>query len=75
MWAKDTLCVSYLLYGPKAYVDRIKYITDSMMSSALINPRHACAKRVTVVGPCVCVCVCVSVCMSVRTRYSGSMRD
>ena len=28
----------------------------------LINPRRACAARVTVVVPCVCVCVCVCVC-------------
>ena len=26
-----------------------------------VNPRHACAVRVTVVVLCVCVCVCVSV--------------
>ena len=26
---------------------------------SLINPRRACAARVTVVGLCVCVCVCV----------------
>ena len=32
----------------------------------IINPRRACAARVTVVVSC----VCVSVCMSVRTRYS-----
>ena len=25
----------------------------------IINPRRACAARVTVVVPCVCVCVCV----------------
>ena len=31
----------------------------------VINPRRACAARVTVVGLCVCVCVCVSVCLSV----------
>ena len=32
----------------------------------LINPRCACAERVTVVVSCVCVCVCVcvSVCLS-----------
>ena len=31
----------------------------------LINPRHACPARVTVVGSvCVCVCVCVPVCYS-----------
>ena len=29
-----------------------------------INPRRACAARVTVVGLCVCVCVCVCVCLS-----------
>ena len=29
---------------------------------SLINPRRACAARVTVVVLCVCVCVCVSVC-------------
>ena len=28
-------CV-YRLYGPKAYVDKMKVITDSMMSSGLI---------------------------------------
>ena len=26
----------------------------------VVNPRRACAARVTVVVPCVCVCVCVS---------------
>ena len=52
----------------------------------IINPRRACAERVTVVvRVCVCVCacvracvracVCLSVCMSVRTRYSGSTRN
>jgi len=29
----------------------------------IINPRHACAARVTVLGLCVCVSVCVSVCL------------
>ena len=33
----------------------------------IINPRRACAERVTVVVSCVC--------MSVRTRYSGSTRS
>ena len=27
----------------------------------LVNPRRACAARVTVLGLCVCLCVCVSV--------------
>ena len=30
-------------------------------SQVVINPRRACAARVTVVGLCVCVCVCWSV--------------
>ena len=29
---------------------------------SLVNPRRACAARVTVVGLCVCVCVCLFVC-------------
>ena len=28
------------------------------MTENIINPRRACAARVTVVVPCVCVCVC-----------------
>ena len=35
---------------------------------SVINPRRACAARVTVVVPCVCLSVCLSVCYS----YSGS---
>ena len=54
----------YRLYGPKAYVDKMKVITDSMMSSGLINPRRACAARVTVVVLCVCLSVCLFVCLS-----------
>ena len=30
----------------------------------IINPRRACAARVTVVVLCVCLCVCVCVCVS-----------
>ena len=39
----------------------------------IINPRRACAERITVVVSC--VCVCVSVCLPVRTRYSGSTHN
>ena len=38
-----------------------------------INPRRACAERVTVVVSCVYVSVCLSICP--HTRYSGSTRD
>ena len=52
-----------------------RHCTDAFV----INPRRACAERVTVVVSCVClsVCmyVCMYVCMSVRTRYSGSTRS
>ena len=30
----------------------------------IINPRRACAARVTVVGLCVCLFVCLFVCLS-----------
>ena len=36
-------------------------VVYSLISTLLINPRRACAARVTVVGS-VCVCVCVCVC-------------
>ena len=41
---------------------------------SLINPRRACAARVTVVVLCVCLCVCVCVCVSVSTysRTTGT---
>ena len=37
----------------------------------LINPRRACAARVTVVALCVCVCVCVCVfvCLCVQAAH------
>jgi len=47
---------------PFAYTN---YLYHSFVPS-VINPRRACAARVTVLGVCVCVCVfvCVSVCLS-----------
>ena len=41
----------------------------------VINPRRACAARVTVVGS-VCLCVCMSVCLSVKSHltYGASVR-
>ena len=35
----------------------------------IINPRRACAARVTVVVLCVCVCVCVCVCLRLFSDY------
>ena len=37
----------------------------------LINPRRACAARVTVVVLCVCVSVCVCVCVYDYSRTTG----
>ena len=42
----------------------------SFMNFIIINPRRACAERVTVVVSCVCVCVCVCVCACVRACLS-----
>ena len=36
----------------------------------LINPRRACAARVTVVGLCVCLSVCLSVCRRLFSHYT-----
>ena len=35
----------------------------------IINPRRACAARVTVLGLCVCVCVCLCVCLHLFSPY------
>ena len=37
----------------------------SQLSLLIVNPRRACAARVTVVVLCVCLSVCLSVCMYV----------
>ena len=50
-------------------------VSFNAVAFLVINPRHACAERVTVVVSCVCLSVCMYVCMSVRTRYSGSTRS
>ena len=54
----------------------LTYMTEAprvLHFSAFINPRRACAARVTVVGS-VCLRVCVSVCLSVcylQSRFSN----
>ena len=37
----------------------------------LVNPRRACAVRVTVVVLFVCMCACINVCMCVCVRNTG----
>ena len=45
------------------------------LHSAFINPRRACAARVTVVGVCLSVCVCVCVCVSVKSHLTSRMSN
>ena len=49
--------VSLILHGGHS-AKQVSVINALYLS--FINPRRACAARVTVVVPCVCVCVCVS---------------
>ena len=52
-------------------------IDHADLLGVLINPRHACAARVTVLG-CVSVClsvVCLSVCVSVCLQLFSPYRD
>ena len=43
--------------------------------TCIINPRRACAARVTVLSLCVCVSVCVSVCLCVCLHLFSPYRD
>ena len=53
---------------PVARVIYVSCVTSWYMDGAgsdmFINPRRACAARVTVVGLCVCLFVCLFVCLS-----------
>ena len=40
----------------------------------VVNPRRACAARVTVLGLCVCMCVCVCVCVSALFSHFAQLR-
>jgi len=57
-------------------VHRSTYMYNNTVLQAVINPRCACAGRVTVLGLCVCVCVCVCVCeacIPVRQRLDRKL--
>ena len=68
---KKATRVKHTLFALQSLGSNIGYILGPGMYYSFINPRRACAERVTVVVSC----VCLSVCMSVRTRYSGSTRS
>ena len=46
---------------------------DAGVQVVIINPRRACAARVTVLG--LCVCVCLSVCLSVTVCLMDYFSD
>ena len=52
---------------------QLKKTTESVTALAVINPRRACAARVTTRVTIVVLCVCVSVCLCVRdySRTTG----
>ena len=50
------------------------HISPSCRYFIIVNPRRACAERVTVVVSCVCVCVCVCVCGCVRACVRACVR-
>ena len=57
--------LNFLLLPPlcnRSHSNSMQHSNYRLLS--LVNPRHACAARVTVVGLCVCVFVCLSVCQS-----------
>ena len=43
-------------------------------TTIIINPRHACAARVTVLGLCVCVCVSVTTFSATTHNRTSNMR-
>ena len=53
------------------YTDREHMIKFSSAIQDAINPRRACAARVTVLALCVCLSVCLCVCVSVCYRSSS----
>ena len=63
---------NWLNFWPEVYFDDISPL--DMLN--LINPRRACAARVTVVWSlCVCVCVCLSVTLHLTSRMSVRLKN
>ena len=59
--------IRLLTLGTRACAARVTNISNIII--IIINPRRACAERVTVVVLCVCMCmyVCMYVCVSTHT--------
>ena len=54
------LCGNGCVFMWGAYKHNVVVAMGAYIHGVLINPRRACAARVTVLGLCVCVCVCYS---------------
>ena len=66
---------TYVKLGAAYYGNaRQLHYWNPYFASCLINPRRACAARVTVVVLCVCVSVCLCVCLSVCVCVSTYSR-
>ena len=72
-WLQVALCLKV-----EEHVEQIEVAVDSLSHSSgqllvyipIINPRHACAERVTVVVSCVCMYVCPHAILAVRAIRS-----
>ena len=51
------------------------YFFASTILQCIIDPRRACAARVTVVVMCVCVCVCVCQCVQAAHPLLMQLQD
>jgi len=70
LFIKEILHSLHTLYqsGNTALLIAVTYNSPKMVE-LLINPWHACAARVTVLGLCVCVSVSVCVCLHLFSPY------
>ena len=61
VWKPLCLCGNpYVCVEILVCVETLVCVKTFVCVETLVNPRHACAARVTVVVLCVCMCVCVS---------------
>ena len=61
----DLEVFNILHYTHKSFSRKCEYVYMVDIWWCFINPRRACAARVTVLGLCVCLSVCLFVCLSV----------
>ena len=71
-----TMCISEVKVYTTCVIFGLFYTQELLYTiiSLVINPRRACAARVTVVGLCVCLSVCLFVCLFVCRRLFSHYR-